>query len=101
MVETVMDVQTGLEEHCGLMVAELCSLCNLPHPAFWRRVCQFTERLLFLDLDVPIGVVLGNVMVFGHHMGENKASGQEKNRESRQFAKPALALSRHNNLLFV
>jgi len=73
MVLDVMGVQTGLEGHCGLMVAELYSVYNVPRPVFWGRACRFAERLLLLDLGTLIGVVLGNVLVFGHRMRKDKA----------------------------
>jgi hypothetical protein len=63
---------------------------------FWRPACRFVERLLLLDFGILIGVVLGNVHVFGHRMGEDKAEAQEHYRNSHPMAEPA---QNHRNLL--
>jgi hypothetical protein len=49
-----------------LMVAELYFIYNVPPLVFWRHAYWFAERLLFLGLGPPIGIVLGNIIVFCH-----------------------------------
>jgi hypothetical protein len=49
---------------------------------FWRRACRIAEQLLLLYLGVLIGVVFGNVHVFGHRMGKNEAKAQEHHHDS-------------------
>jgi hypothetical protein len=45
----------------------VATIHNVPNPT------KVAERLLPLDLGTLIGVVLGNVLVFGHRMGKDEA----------------------------
>ena len=51
----------------------------------------FTKRLVLLHFDTLIGIVLGNVVVFGKRMGKDKAPTQESDCNSRPMAEPAFA----------
>jgi len=60
--------------------------CMESSTKFWRRACRFAERLLLLYLGVLNGVVFGNVHVFGHRLGKDKAKAQEHHHDSHPMA---------------
>ena len=72
---------------------------------FWRWGRQFGKRSLPLDHGFLIRDVLGNVVVFGHCMGKDKAEAQEHHYDSQPMAEPALArrllILSHCNLLSI
>ncbi len=57
------------------------------------RSCRLDERPLLLGLGILNDVWLGNVHVFGHRMGKDKAKAQKHYCNSRPMAEPPLTES--------